>query len=313
MNGTDLRQVLALKVDVDTCRGTLEGVPALLELLAGLDLNATFLFCVGPDNTGRALRRIFRRGFVGKVRRTSVVRHYGWRTLLYGVLLPGPHIGNRAGHVMRATREAGHEVGVHAYDHVRWQDHVARRGAVWTERELQRAWAAFTEALGCEPATAGAAGWQINRHALAMEEHLGWRYVSDVRGTEPFLPVMDGLASGCVQLPTTLPTLDELIGRDGLTEATVAGHLLAITRDNPGPHVFTLHAEIEGMALRPVLRQLLRGWLRQGWRIGTLNDLFEAIGPGSLSRRRIEWREVPGRAGTLACAGDVVSCNGGSR
>jgi len=81
---------LALKIDVDTLRGTREGVPRLLECLARHDVRATFLFSLGPDHTGRALRRVFRRGFVGKVRRTSVVRHYGVRTLLYGTALPGP-------------------------------------------------------------------------------------------------------------------------------------------------------------------------------------------------------------------------------
>ena len=75
---------LGLKVDVDTLRGTREGVPKLVELLRKHGVAATFLFSLGPDHTGRAIRRVFRRGFVGKVRRTSVVKHYGVRTLLYG-------------------------------------------------------------------------------------------------------------------------------------------------------------------------------------------------------------------------------------
>src|SRR5256885_15652285 len=55
-------------------------------------IKATFLFALGPDNTGRAIRRIFRPGFFGKVSRTSVVSTYGWRTLINGVLWPGPDI-----------------------------------------------------------------------------------------------------------------------------------------------------------------------------------------------------------------------------
>ena len=87
---------LALKIDVDTLRGTREGVPRLLDLLDRHGVRATFLFSLGPDHTGRAIRRVFRKGFVGKVQRTSVVRHYGVRTLLYGTALPGPDIGRRA-------------------------------------------------------------------------------------------------------------------------------------------------------------------------------------------------------------------------
>src|SRR5207237_3268589 len=101
---------LAIKIDVDTDRGTRLGVPALLKLFDGLGIKATFLFSLGPDNTGRAIKRIFRPGFFKKVARTSVVSVYGVRTLLNGVLLPGPHIGRRNQGVMRATRDFGNEV-----------------------------------------------------------------------------------------------------------------------------------------------------------------------------------------------------------
>ena len=75
--------------------------------------------------------------------RTSVVEHYGLKTLLYGTLLPGPHIGRRAGDAMRAARDAGFEVGVHCHDHVLWQDFVARRDAAWTRRQMELAVAEF--------------------------------------------------------------------------------------------------------------------------------------------------------------------------
>ena len=93
--------LIALKIDVDTYRGTREGALRLADVLERLGVRATFLFSLGPDHTGRAIRRAFRRGFLGKVRRTSVLQHYGLKTLLYGVLLPGPRIGQRAGEAMR--------------------------------------------------------------------------------------------------------------------------------------------------------------------------------------------------------------------
>ena len=42
---------IALKVDVDTLRGTKEGVPNLARTLARFGLKATFLFSLGPDHT----------------------------------------------------------------------------------------------------------------------------------------------------------------------------------------------------------------------------------------------------------------------
>src|SRR4030095_16155738 len=105
---------LALKIDVDTLRGTREGVPTLVDLLRKHDVRATFLFSLGPAHTGRAIKRVFRPGFVGKVKRTSVVRHYGVRTLLYGTVLPGPDIGRRAASAMRGVGGAGPQSGTHS-------------------------------------------------------------------------------------------------------------------------------------------------------------------------------------------------------
>src|SRR5271155_1636749 len=128
--------LIALKIDVDTLRGTREGAPRLAELLAPLGLKATFLFSLGPDHTGRAIKRIFRRGFLGKVQRTSVLEHYGLRTLLYGVLLPGPHIGRRCREPMQDIARRGFEVGVHPFDHVRGREGGAGGDEPWTRHEF---------------------------------------------------------------------------------------------------------------------------------------------------------------------------------
>ncbi|HEY3461432.1 MAG TPA: polysaccharide deacetylase family protein, partial [Casimicrobiaceae bacterium] len=277
--------ILGLKIDVDTLRGTREGVPRLLDILAGHGLSATFLFSLGPDHTGRALRRVFRKGFVGKVRRTSVVRHYGVRTLLYGTLLPGPDIGRRAASIMHRVRGEGHETGIHCFDHVRWQDGVATADAEWTRREMQRACERYVEVFKEPPTTHGAAGWQMNVHALRLTQSLGFEYCSDGRGRSPHLPVWRGELVRCPQFPTTLPTLDELIGSANITEENVAAHLLARTAADGVPaQVFTLHAELEGGRLAHVFEQLLAGWKAQGATLGPVRMLRDAVEPMALPR-----------------------------
>ena len=183
--------LVALKIDVDTYRGTREGAQRLAALLERLKVRATFLFSLGPDHTGRAIRRVFRRGFMGKVKRTSVLEHYGLKTLLYGVLLPGPRIGARCRAEMRAIAAAGFEVGVHTWDHTRWQDYVARADEPWTRRELTLAHEEFAAVFGHAPLVHGAAGWQMNPYVPALERELGFRYASDTRGTGPFLPTQE--------------------------------------------------------------------------------------------------------------------------
>jgi len=295
-----MKQVV-LKVDVDTYLGTLNGVPALLELFERYAVKASFLFSVGPDNTGRAIRRIFRKGFLQKVGRTSVVSHYGFRTLMNGVLKPGPHIGKRAGHIMRQVADAGHEVGIHCYDHVRWQDFVTGKDLKWTQREMDKALEAFRSAVGMMPQTIGAAGWQINRFVIALEEQMGFSYASDVRGREPFLPLMEGTSSNCIQLPTTLPTLDEIIGSDGIDSSNCWQTILEKSREQlPCGHVYTLHAELEGLKLKPVMEKLLEQWKADGFVFKTLHQLYASLDQSALTKQEIEWAEVDGRSGLLA-------------
>ncbi|QAU36025.1 xylanase [Janthinobacterium sp. 17J80-10] len=276
--------------------------------------HATFLFSLGPDHTGWALRRAFRPGFFQKVARTSVVEHYGIKTLMYGVLLPAPDIGKACAAEMRAVRDAGFECGIHTWDHVVWQDHVRGRDAEWTIGQMQKSIARFTQIFGAAPRTHGAAGWQMNVHALAQLDALGIRYASDgrCRLTEegaladtdagPHRLSVAGKTLDCVQLPTTLPTLDELLGRriDGvLVDASnVAARILALTAA-PRDHVFTLHAELEGQKLANAFEELLRGWLAQGYQLVAMADYYQKVSQDALPVCPFAWGEIPGRSGEL--------------
>jgi peptidoglycan/xylan/chitin deacetylase (PgdA/CDA1 family) len=295
--------LLALKVDVDTLRGTREGVPRLVEILRRHSAGATFLFSVGPDHTGRAIRRVFRPGFFAKVQRTSVIRHYGMKTLLYGTLLPGPDIGRRAADLMRNVRDNGFEVGLHSWDHVKWQDGLCDASPEWTGKQMSLACERFIEIFKEAPKVHGAAGWQMNVHALRLTQALGFDYCSDGRGTHPHLPVWNAELVRCPQLPTTLPTLDELIGTDGIDEENIADRLLGLTAPTPSGafagHVYTLHAELEGRELAPAFERLLEGWTAQGFSLVPMRALYESLQTYSLPRCEVGTGRVPGRSGTL--------------
>ena len=296
---------LALKIDVDTYRGTREGVPRLIEVLQRHNAQATFFFSLGPDHTGRAIKRVFRPGFIGKVSRTSVVEHYGIKTLLYGTLLPSPDIGRKCADTMRMVKVAGFETGIHCYDHIRWQDYVANKDAEWTRRELQLAVDRYTEIFGEAPHAHAAAGWQMNRHALRLMQQLGFQYSSDTRGTHPFIPTWQAEIIACPQLPTTLPTLDELMNRDGITLENIAQHILKLTEaPSATGHVYTLHAELEGGKWLPIFEQLLQGWQAQGYELVAMQQYLQGLDIASLPRHEVVMREVEGRVGTLACQGE---------
>ncbi|MFL6673971.1 MAG: polysaccharide deacetylase family protein [Massilia sp.] len=305
-----LGPLLVLKIDVDTYRGTKEGVPNLVRMLQRHQAQATFLFSLGPDHTGWALRRALRPGFFQKVSRTSVVEHYGVKTLMYGTLLPGPDIGVKAAAEMRAVRDAGFECGIHTWDHVLWQDNVRTRDANWTTRMMAQAESRYRDVFAKPPRTHGAAGWQMNQHALARHDAAGYRFASDGRAQLRDDGALLDPAAGpyrlpgaqCIQMPTTLPTLDELLGREiggrTITTANIADHLLALTQDRRD-HVYTLHAELEGQKLAPIFEQLLAGWKAQGYQLASMADYYEKIKDVPLPEYPASWGEVPGRSGEL--------------
>ena len=308
---------LILKIDVDTLRGTREGVPNLVKTLQRHNANATFLFSLGPDHTGWALRRAFRPGFFQKVSRTSVVEHYGLKTLMYGVLLPAPDIGKLCANELRSVRDAGFECGIHTWDHVVWQDHVRAQDAAWTQKCMQHSFERFEAIFGAAPQTHGAAGWQMNAHAYLQLDQFGIQYASDGRAAlaedgrlidpaaGPHHLTAFGKTLSCIQMPTTLPTLDELLGRtiNGavVTTSNIAELLLSLT-ESPRDHVYTLHAELEGQKLAPVFEQLLTGWQAQGYELVAMADYYPRICQDALPVIPINWGTVPGRTGELLVA-----------
>jgi undecaprenyl phosphate-alpha-L-ara4FN deformylase len=293
--------VLAIKVDVDTDRGTRFGVPNLLALFGEFEVQATFLFSLGPDNTGRAIKRIFRPGFLNKVSRTSVVSTYGIRTLLNGVFLPGPHIGRNNDTVMRQARDSGHEIGIHCYDHVRWQDGLMKMSRDEVYREFNKARQEFERIFGEPAGTAGSAGWQANKYSLDAYDDAGLLYASDTRGYYPFYPRVEDITYKTLQIPTTLPTLDELLGRPDYPEERIVDYYLSLLQ--PGQlNVLTIHAEIEGMGKKSLFRTFLETIKKRGIRPIRLDAWARKLlhAPSSIPVCALVQGTVDGRSGTLA-------------
>ena len=292
---------LALNVYIDTDRGTREGVPNLVADCREFGVPACFLFSLGPDQTGRAITRIFRPGFFKKVSRTSVVELYGIRTLLNGTLLPAPHIGRRHPEVMRAVRAAGYEVGIHCYNHYRWQDYVQKMSLEAVRAEFAAARAEFVRIFGREAHTAGAAGWQSNARSREVYDEAGLLYASDTRNGSPFFPRIDGRVFKTLEIPSTLPTFDELLGRAEYPDGRIVAHYLSLLRPDQ-PNVLTIHAEIEGMGKRDLFRALLRACIGSGIQFMRLDDLAREL---LANRATIPVRDqvlapVDGRSGLVA-------------
>ncbi|MFQ5766592.1 MAG: 4-deoxy-4-formamido-L-arabinose-phosphoundecaprenol deformylase, partial [Acidobacteriota bacterium] len=157
------------------------------------------------------------------------------------------------------------------------------------------------------PQGSAAPGWQATAHSFAVQEELGLLYHSDTRGSFPYLPRLGGRRFLCLEIPTTLPTLDEKLGtgkggREGLMDTYQ--HLL-----RPGAlNVLTVHAEVEGRAYLELFRAVLSRWREEGIRFVRLVDLAVKIrsSPSPAPLCEVEWRQLPGRPGAVACQSATV-------
>lgn len=295
--------VVALKIDVDTYAGTRDGVPVLLELLARHNARGTFYFCLGPDHTGRALRRIFtRKGFLQKALRSGAPSAYGLKTMLYGVLLPGPIIYKTCAATMRLVEQQGHEAGIHAWDHVSWHDYLIGNDQAFVKSELGQAAHGFKQVFGRLATTTAAPGWTVSPDSLAIQDQMQLSFCSDSRGSAPFYPVMEGRRFTTLQLPTTLPTADELLGRDGLTPESLPDYYLSQLK--PGLNVLTIHTELEGGVISTSFDHLLARLQEQGIPCITLAEARRSITTAPHCQLAMEM--IPGRALPVALQGSEV-------
>lgn len=285
---------IALKIDVDTYKGTLNGVPALIELLQRYDAGATFFFSLGPDQSGC------------ETRTTSLSRYYDLTTRLYGRILPGPNIGARCADILRQAESAGFEVGIHAWNRARWDQVIQQAENPWVEGEMAQACIRFEELFPDAPRVHAAAGWRMNRHALRLTQRLGFSYASDCRGSHPFIPVIDGEIIACPQLPTTLPTLDELLALEPKYSIDQAVDRIAqLSNAIAGDHVFTLRAELEGVKFIQAFERLLAAWKSSDNSLVPLRDIRLALDPCNLPRHTVSMEDTPGRKGARLTQGNT--------
>jgi undecaprenyl phosphate-alpha-L-ara4FN deformylase len=301
---------LGLKVDVDTFQGFREGVPALLEILNSRGIKASFFVALGPDNSGRAIFRVFRQqGFLRKMLRTRAPALYGLKTMLYGTLLPAPLIGAAAGGILPPIAAAGHEVGLHGYDHVRWHDRLFDMAKREVAQEISQAQGIYGAALGGPAAAFAAPGWQCSAEALAVLGELGFLYASDTRGHGPYFPRFGGQTFSTLEIPTTLPTLDELLGLDGCGP-TDFNRLILSRLEGGGFQVLTVHAEVEGGPFKDNFARLLDDSLAQGVEFFRLEDRARELlqQPRDIPVAQVlPRRRIPGRAGTVSVQGEDQS------
>jgi len=282
-----------LRIDVDTFRGTREGVPTLLRILEKHQLKASFFFSVGPDNMGRHLWRLLKPAFLIKMLRSKAASLYGWDILLRGTFWPGPLIGRRLATIIQQTKQAGHEIGFHAWDHHRWQMRMETMTDEQMAHEIKQGVETLTAITGEPPLCSAAAGWKANEQVVRQKQAFGFRYNSDCRGHSIFMPEIDG-KHYAPQIPVTLPTYDEVIGNNAITVENYNDYLLGLFQ--PGQlNVLTVHAEVEGIICAEMFDRFLSLAKQRDIQFAPLQTLLpddqSRIMPGKITCAPLRGRE----------------------
>ncbi len=290
---------IGLRVDVDTFRGTAVGTPQLCELLASHDIKASFFFSVGPDNMGRHLWRLLKPAFLWKMLRTNAASLYGLDILFKGTFWPGPDIGKNLAHVITGCENAGHEIGLHAWDHHAWQAKIDSWTPEAVHKHIKLGFDRLTDVLGHPPACSAVPGWKCTGPVLEAKEQFPFKYNSDCRGEGVFMPKLNGTLLTQPQLPVSLPTYDEVLGKDNITNDNYNQFMLSQLKPDTY-NVLTIHAEAEGISCNTMFNEFVKQAKDMDYEFVPLIDLIGEVS-SSLPPARIVQKEFPGREGWIAC------------
>jgi undecaprenyl phosphate-alpha-L-ara4FN deformylase len=289
---------VGLRIDVDTFRGTKYGVPALCNILSEYQIKATFFFSVGPDNMGRHLWRLLKPQFLLKMLRSNAASLYGWDILFKGTFWPGPIIGLKLQHIITDAANSGHEIGLHAWDHHAWQANIDKMTDKQIYLSLSKGFNLLGQITGKSPICSAVPGWKCNDKTLIEKNKFPFKYNSDCRGNSLFHPVVSDHASLQTQVPVTLPTYDEIIGKNGITDNNYNDYIFSLIKP-AGLNVLTIHAEVEGIAKFDLFKDFLIKAISKNISFVPLGDFLDNT--TQIPASPIIPEIFPGREGWISC------------
>lgn len=272
---------VGLRVCVNTLYGALEGVPNLLRLFNEYQIQASFFFAMGPDNSGRVF---------SKNAMQPWLEERPFQRRLRDFFRVPPQLSHKAAQIMRSVAADGHEIGLLGYDRVGWIKKCAFADENWTQTYIALAVEEFEAVLHQPPKTFAAAGWQVNPFLFFLEQELGLEYASDTRGKSVFFPVLQDMKSTCPQIPTTLPTLSGMLGVEGVTRENVHEYLYAESQYVlPNGHIYSLDAEMEGIGYLPLMEKLVVMWKGFGEGVGGLGEAVNGLKGTACRYHQVGW------------------------
>ena len=163
--------------------------------------------------------------------------------------------------------------------------------------QLSKGMTMLESVTGSTPTCSAAPAWRCTEGVLQEKLAFPFAYNSDCRGSGIFRPKISGDQQAQPQVPCTLPTLDEVVGKDGKSAEDYYRDLLR-GFEEPGLKVLTMHAEAEGIAYAGLFDSFVSSALERGHCFVPLSRLLAEA--ESLPCHEMTRQEIPGREGWLS-------------
>ena len=273
---------VSLIVSVEDVAGFQTGLPNILSLLDQYNIQATFLFSLGFDNTGIRIKNLYRPSILS--------RQLPVKQKLYGTLLPPAALGKKHVDLLRQCAARGHDVGIKSYDSVNWQLHASDAGADWTKRHLTWSIESFQDIFDKTPVIHAASGFVINKHLLELEQQLGFQIAMDSRGKTAFYPEYLGIKNNVLQLPITLPAIEELLETPEITLDNVHEYLFAESQQQlPQGQLYEVRAAYEGRAWLSILEKMIVMWRSSQWEFNRVTEVVKQLDKDTIATHQLGW------------------------
>ncbi len=259
----------AIRVDIDTVGGLVNGVPPMLDLCDDLGVRATYFASVGTDTSARA---VLRRPNLGRHRAISPLKKYGMKEIL-GSLVGldfAPHAEK-----IRAIEERGHEVQLHCYNHLDWIRKVDGADSDRALRMIQAGIDAFERFMGRLPDAFASPAFMVTEAVLDAEERVGFSYAGDFLRDGDCIPFRTGNRK-VLQIPINAPLIEDLVAR-GLSDETIISRMVKLIQGN-SLTVMYVHPCYEPRVKPEVLSSVLKGAL-EGAENVTLMEVWRDWNP----------------------------------
>jgi len=201
-----------------------------------------------------------------------------------------------------AIQSAGHEIGISSFHPKRWNEKTPFQSSQWIEKQLEKSILSYETIFQKKPLSHSAHQWQTHSNLFDIEQSLGFDFASDVRGKYAFYP-----ETGCMQIPTSLATLQEL-QQQHISIEKLHEEMFDLSQPIlPTGHIFHIDAEYDTQHLFSTIEACLVMWKGAQFEFSSLTDIHKMLQGEDVPKHQIGWSQVEGSNTYYAHQGQMIS------